>query len=93
MMWTDGLGGTWPAWEFYIGNYTIPQSVWVALGMGLVSHAADRLPVHREEADGDDAHHNLLQRPRDAPTRTAVGAAAISFYLLLTFMCMNDIIA
>jgi ubiquinol-cytochrome c reductase cytochrome b subunit len=42
---------------------------------------------------GDDVHHNLLQRPRDAPVRTAVGAMAIAFYIVLTFACMNDIIA
>ncbi len=33
---------------------------------------------------GDYAHHNLLQRPRDVPVRTAVGAMAISFYMVLT---------
>lgn len=93
MMWTDGLARTWPAWEFYIGNYTIPQSVWVAMGMGLVFVLLMAYPFIEKKLTGDDAHHNLLQRPRDAPTRTAVGAAAISFYILLTFMCMNDIIA
>jgi ubiquinol-cytochrome c reductase cytochrome b subunit len=41
----------------------------------------------------DTAHHNLLQRPRDAPTRTAIGAMGLAFYLVLTVSCVNDIIS
>ncbi|MGE2736913.1 cytochrome b [Mycolicibacterium vaccae] len=93
MMWTDGLIRLWPAWEFYFGNYTIPQGVWVAVAMGLIFTLLIAYPFLEKKLTGDDAHHNLLQRPRDAPTRTAIGAAAISFYILLTFACMNDIIA
>ena len=93
MMWTDGLIRLWPAWEFYFFGHTIPQGVWVAVGMGLIFALLIAYPFLEKKFSGDDAHHNLLQRPRDAPTRTAVGAAAISFYILLTFACMNDIIA
>ena len=42
---------------------------------------------------GDRAHHNLLQRPRDVPVRTAIGAMAIAFYMVLTLAAMNDVIA
>ena len=50
-------------------------------------------PFLEKRFTGDNAHHNLLQRPRDAPVRTAIGAMAISFYMILTYACMNDIIA
>ncbi|KWX66590.1 cytochrome bc complex cytochrome b subunit [Mycobacterium sp. NAZ190054] len=93
MMWTDGLIRLWPAWEFYPFGYTIPQGVWVAVAMGLIFTLLAAYPFIEKKLSGDDAHHNLLQRPRDAPTRTAVGSAAIAFYLVLTFACMNDIIA
>ncbi|MBO0680520.1 cytochrome bc complex cytochrome b subunit [Mycolicibacterium sp. S2-37] len=93
MMWTDGLIRLWPAWEFYIGNYTIPQPVWIAVLMGLILGLLTVYPFLEKKFSGDTAHHNLLQRPRDAPVRTAIGAMAISFYILLTFACMNDIIA
>ena len=93
MMWTDGLIRVWPAWEFYPFGHTIPQSNWVAVGMGLIFALMIAYPFMEKKFAKDDAHHNLLQRPRDAPTRTAVGSAAIAFYILLTFMCMNDIIA
>jgi ubiquinol-cytochrome c reductase cytochrome b subunit len=93
MMWTDGLARIWPAWEFYPWGHTIPQSVWVAMFMGLVFVLLIIYPFMEKKLSGDTAHHNLLQRPRDVPVRTAVGAMAIAFYLVLTFMCMNDIIA
>ncbi|MET4432358.1 MULTISPECIES: cytochrome bc complex cytochrome b subunit [unclassified Mycolicibacterium] len=93
MMWTDGLARIWPAWEFYPWGHTIPQSVWVAVFMGLILGLLTMYPFLEKKFSGDRAHHNLLQRPRDAPVRTGIGAMAIAFYLVLTFMCMNDIIA
>jgi ubiquinol-cytochrome c reductase cytochrome b subunit len=93
MMWTEGLARIWPAWEFYIGNYTIPAVVWVAVIMGLVFVTLIIYPWIEKKLTGDDAHHNLLQRPRDVPVRTAVGSAAIAFYMVLTLCAMNDIIA
>jgi ubiquinol-cytochrome c reductase cytochrome b subunit len=93
MMWTDGLIRMWPPWEFYIGHHTIPQSVWIAILMGLVFVLLIIYPFLEKRFSGDHAHHNLLQRPRDVPVRTAVGSMAIAFYLVLTYACMNDIIA
>lgn len=93
MMWTDGLARIWPAWEFYPWGHTIPQSVWVAVFMGLILGLLVMYPFLEKKFSGDTAHHNLLQRPRDAPVRTGIGAMAIAFYMVLTFMCMNDIIA
>ncbi|WP_029115083.1 ubiquinol-cytochrome c reductase cytochrome b subunit [Mycobacterium sp. URHB0044] len=93
MMWTDGVARLWPAWEFYPFGHTIGQSVWVALIMGLVFVLLVIYPFMEKKFSKDTAHHNLLQRPRDAPVRTAIGAMATAFYIVLTFACMNDIIA
>ena len=93
MMWPDGLQRLWPAWELYIGHHTVPATVAVALIMGLVFILLTIYPFLEKRFTGDRAHHNLLQRPRDAPVRTAIGAMAISFYLVLTLAAMNDIIA
>jgi len=41
----------------------------------------------------DRADHHRLQRPRDAPHRTALGAMAVAFYLVLTLSTANDVIA
>jgi len=93
MMWTDGLIRLWPAWEFYLFGHTIPQPVWIAVLMGVIFMLLPAWPFLEQRFTRDKAHHNLLQRPRDAPVRTAIGAMAIAFYIVLTFACMNDIIA
>ncbi|MCB0928173.1 MAG: cytochrome bc complex cytochrome b subunit [Mycolicibacterium insubricum] len=93
MMWTEGLARIWPAWEFYPFGHTIPAVVWVAVIMGLVFVLLILWPFLEKRFTGDDAHHNLLQRPRDAPVRTAIGAMAIGFYMILTLSAMNDVIA
>jgi ubiquinol-cytochrome c reductase cytochrome b subunit len=93
MMWTDGLIRLFPPWEIYIGNHTIPAAVWVAVLLGVIFLLLIIYPFLEARFSGDKAHHNLLQRPRDAPVRTGIGAMAIAFYMVLTFSAMNDIIA
>ncbi|WOC13701.1 cytochrome bc1 complex cytochrome b subunit [Gordonia sp. MP11Mi] len=93
MMWTDGFARLMPAWELYLGNYTVPAVFWVVLVIGVIFGLLFGYPWIEKKLTGDYAHHNLLQRPRDAPVRTAVGAMALTFYIILTLMCMNDIIA
>src|SRR6478609_6796708 len=93
MMWTEGLARIWPAWEFYPFGHTIPQPVWIAVLMGLVFGLLIAYPFIEQKVTGDRAHHNLLQRPRDVPVRTAIGAMAIAFYMVLTLAAMNDVIA
>ena len=93
MLWTDGLIRLFPPWEIYIGNHTIPAAVWVAVIMGVIFALLIFYPFLERRFTGDNAHHNLLQRPRDVPVRTGIGAMAIAFYIVLTFSAMNDIIA
>jgi quinol---cytochrome-c reductase cytochrome b subunit len=93
MMWTEGLARIWPAWEFYPFGHTIPAAFGVAIIMGLVFTLLIAYPFIEQKVTGDRAHHNLLQRPRDVPVRTAIGAMAIAFYMVLTLAAMNDVIA
>src|SRR4051794_5541558 len=41
----------------------------------------------------DKAYHNLLQRPRDTPIRTALGVMGITFYGVLYIGGQNDVLA
>ena len=93
MMWTDGFARIMPPWELYLGRYTIPAIFWVVVVIGILFALLFTYPWIEKKLTGDDAHHNLLQRPRDTPVRTGVGAMALSFYVILTLMCVNDIIA
>lgn len=44
-------------------------------------------------ASGDKREHHLLDRPRNAPTRTALGVMALTFYGILWISGGNDLIA
>ena len=95
MMWTDGLGRLWPSWEVYLwGQFTIPAPFFLLImGMGIIFTIALAYPGLERKLSGDDAHHNLLQRPRDVPVRTSLGAMAITFFLVILISGTNDIIA
>ncbi|MFD4640486.1 cytochrome bc complex cytochrome b subunit [Lentzea sp. NPDC058436] len=94
MGWTDGLVRIWPAWEFYLGNYTIPAPFLpFILGLPLLTGIAAAYPWIERKMTKDYAHHNLLQRPRDVPVRTALGWMAITYFMVLLLMGANDIFA
>ena len=93
MLWTDGAARVMPAWELYLGNYTIPGVFWVALLAGLMVVLLLTYPFIEKKVTGDDAHHNLLQRPRDVPVRTGIGVMGLVFFLLLTLSGGNDLFA
>jgi ubiquinol-cytochrome c reductase cytochrome b subunit len=82
-----------PAWELYLGPYTVTATTWVAVMLGGMIALMFAYPWIESKFSGDTAHHNLLQRPRDVPVRTAAGMMAISFYVILVLMGSNDLIA
>ncbi|RCW44057.1 menaquinol-cytochrome c reductase cytochrome b subunit precursor [Halopolyspora algeriensis] len=94
MIWTDGSSRLWPAWEIYLGSFTIPAPFWpTAFFMGAIFAVAALYPMIERKLSGDTAHHNLLQRPRDVPVRTSLGMMAITFFMVLMISGVNDIIA
>jgi ubiquinol-cytochrome c reductase cytochrome b subunit len=91
----DGALRLMPAWEIRIAGYTVPPAFWAGVVLaGVIAVTAIIYPwvEQRRTADGRP-HHNLLQRPRDVPARTALGAMALSFYLVLALSAANDVIA
>jgi ubiquinol-cytochrome c reductase cytochrome b subunit len=93
MGFTDGLARLWPAWEIYPGNYTVPAVLPVALLLGLVFAVLIAYPFVEAKLTKDTVPHNILQRPRDVPVRTSLGAMSIAFYVILTISAANDLIA
>jgi len=61
--------------------------------MPLLYTIAGAYPFIESWVTGDKREHHLLDRPRNAPTRTGLGVMAISFYLILFFAAGNDLIA
>ncbi|HIW92809.1 MAG TPA: cytochrome bc complex cytochrome b subunit [Candidatus Corynebacterium avicola] len=93
MLWTDGAARIMPAWELYLGSYTIPAVFWVALLLGILVALLFAYPWIEQHFTKDNAHHNLLQRPRDVPVRTSLGVMAMVTYIILTVSGGNDHVA
>jgi ubiquinol-cytochrome c reductase cytochrome b subunit len=94
VMFLDGSTRLMPAWEIRAFGYTVPALFWPTLVLpGLLTVLPMLYPFIEARLRRDHAHHNLLQRPRDVPARTALGAMAISFYVVLLLSGGNDIIA
>src|SRR5690242_9066836 len=91
----DGSTRLFPAWDINLpGDYMIPAVFWPTLVLpGLMFTALALYPVIERKLSGDTASHHLLQRPRDVPVRTSLGAMALAFYLVLWISGANDVIA
>jgi ubiquinol-cytochrome c reductase cytochrome b subunit len=77
----DGSLRLAPGWEFVLWGRTFSLAVLLpvaACTLFLVLVAV--YPFVEERLTGDRRQHHLLERPRDNPTRTAIGVAGITFY-------------
>jgi ubiquinol-cytochrome c reductase cytochrome b subunit len=95
MGWPDGLLRIIPGWESVIGGYTISWNVMIPILIAppLLLVLLMLLPFIDAWITGDKREHHLLQRPRDAPTRTGIMVALMTFYGLAWAAGGNDIIA
>jgi ubiquinol-cytochrome c reductase cytochrome b subunit len=90
----DGSIRLFPAWEFRAFDHTISPVFWPTVVLpGILFTVLALYPFIEARMTGDRASHNLLQRPRDVPVRTSLGAMALTFYLVLLVSGGNDIIA
>ncbi len=90
----DGAARIMPNWETtwpgtLSWNLIVPAMLLPPLMIG----ALLLYPFIEAWATGDKGEHHLLDRPRNAPTRTALGTALITFYCLLLIGGGNDVIA
>jgi ubiquinol-cytochrome c reductase cytochrome b subunit len=84
-----------PNWETNLMGHTISWNILIP-GLvlpGLMMGSMAVYPFIEAWVTGDKREHHLLDRPRDAPVRTGLGAMALSFYILLFINGGNDIIA
>src|SRR5580692_3977474 len=79
MGWLDGALRIMPSWEWTGWGYTIPFEVLLPAVVfpGLIFTIAGIWPALDKRMTGDVMLHNLLDRPRDRPKRTAAGAAML----------------
>ena len=83
--WLIGALRLVPGFDLTIGHYTlVPNPFWGGvLFPGIVFGVLILWPWLERKVTGDDAFHNLLERPRDNPWRTAVGVALVTWVFLI----------
>jgi ubiquinol-cytochrome c reductase cytochrome b subunit len=92
--WIDGALRLWPPWEPTIFGWRMPNVFLPGLVMPLLTFLVLGLwPWLERRVTGDRQPHELLDRPRDRPGRTAVGVAAMTFYPLLLTAWSIDVIS
>jgi len=93
--WLDGALRLAPTGiEFMIGDYTVSTNILLPLVVSLVFLAIVAVyPFIENWVTGDKREHHVLDRPRNAPTRTAIGAAGVMFYAVLWAGASTDLIA
>ena len=81
-----------PGFDVTIGHATvIPNPFWGGALFPLVVLALLALwPWLERRATGDTGYHNVLDRPRDAPVRTALGMAFLTWVVLVFFAGSSD---
>ena len=93
--WLDGALRLAPSnWDISVLGFVIPMGVMVPLVVSLVFLALVAIyPFVEKWVTKDDREHHVLDRPRNAPTRTAIGAAGVTFYAVLWAGASTDLIA
>ncbi len=91
----EGLLRIMPNWETTAFGHTISWNVMIPgqIAPFLLFGMVIGWPFLEAWVTGDKREHHLLQRPRNAPTRTAFLAAMVTVYGLLWAAGGNDIIA
>jgi ubiquinol-cytochrome c reductase cytochrome b subunit len=91
----EGMLRMMPGWETHIAGFTISWNVFLPgiVLPGLLFTAIAIYPFIEAWITGDHREHHLLQRPRDAPNRTAYMVAMITLYGVLWAEGGNDILA
>jgi ubiquinol-cytochrome c reductase cytochrome b subunit len=91
----EGALRVMPAWQWAPWGHTFAFNVFVPalVPLGLVFTGAALWPFLEQWITGDRREHHVNDRPRNAPTRTAIGIATITFYGILWAEGANDVIA
>jgi ubiquinol-cytochrome c reductase cytochrome b subunit len=95
MGWLDGALRIMPSWELTGFGHTIPLEVLLpaAVFPGIIFGICMLWPAIERRYTGDNLMHNLLDRPRDRPKRTAAGAAMLGLLGTLFLASSTDVVA
>jgi ubiquinol-cytochrome c reductase cytochrome b subunit len=91
----EGSLRMFPSWTWDIFGHTVAWNVLIPalVPLGLIMTGAAIWPFLEQWITGDRREHHVNDRPRNAPTRTAIGMAAVTFYGVLWLEGANDVVA
>ena len=95
MGWLDGLVRMAPNWEIHAWGHTLSLNILIpgVIVPGILFTLMALWPFIESWISGDKRSHHLLERPRNAPTRTAIGAMSLTFIMVALINGGNDLIA
>ena len=94
MLWLQGALRLMPGWNLALFGYTVPNPFFPGVLLpGIVVAVLLAWPFLEARVTGDRETHHLLDRPRDRPVRTAIGAAALTAFVVLLVAGSDDILA
>jgi ubiquinol-cytochrome c reductase cytochrome b subunit len=92
--WLEGSLRLLPGWETRAFGHEIPNPFYSGVLLpGLTFALLYAWPLLEARFTHDHVDHHLLDRPRDRPIRTAIGVAALAFYIILFIAGGNDVLA
>lgn len=95
MGFVEGAIRIMPNWEWHIGSTTWSWNVFLP-GIGVMTLFFGIMAIYpfaEAWVTGDKSEHHILDRPRNNPTRTAFGIAAMTAYAMLWIGGGNDLVA
>ena len=95
MGWLDGLVRMAPPLEPVIFGYTLSLNILIPglIIPGIIFTGMALYPFIEQWITGDKREHHILDRPRNAPNRTALGVMSLTFMLVALINGGNDLIA
>jgi ubiquinol-cytochrome c reductase cytochrome b subunit len=95
MGWIEGALRLFPGWRIHIFGHVISEVFWPAVVLPLGTFALlYAWPFLEQRVTGEaTTEHHLLDFPRQRPVRTAIGAGAFSFYVVLFVAGSQDVLA
>lgn len=96
MGFADGALRLLPGWlefEAFGNTYSFNVMIGAILLIPVMYGLMAAYPFLERWVTGDDREHHLLDRPRNNPTRTGLGVAALTMYGVLMFASANDLMA
>jgi ubiquinol-cytochrome c reductase cytochrome b subunit len=92
--WLEGGLRLSPNWELHVlghtvGNLFLPAVVFPGIFFTILA----LWPFIEERFGHDRSWHHFAQKPREAPVRSGIGAAGLSFFTVLMLAGSNDVLA